>query len=57
MYSPHKILKEKAQKRLKAIQDFTELGSGYKIAQRDLMIRGSGDVLDLNKLASSIPLV
>ncbi len=45
MYSPHKILKEKAQKRLKAIQDFTELGSGYKIAQRDLMIRGSGDVL------------
>ena len=45
MYSPHKVLKEKAQKRLKAIQDFTELGSGYKIAQRDLMIRGSGDVL------------
>jgi len=45
MYSPQKILKEKAQKRLKAIQDFTELGSGYKIAQRDLMIRGAGDVL------------
>lgn len=45
MYSPNKILNEKAQKRLKAIQDFTELGSGYKIAQRDLMIRGAGDVL------------
>ena len=36
---------EDAQKRLKAIQDFTELGSGYKIAQRDLMIRGAGDIL------------
>ncbi len=34
-----------ASKRLKAIQDFAELGSGYKIAQRDLMIRGAGDVL------------
>lgn len=45
MYSPHRVLNEKAQKRLKAIQDFTELGSGYKIAQRDLMIRGAGDVL------------
>lgn len=45
MYSAHKVLKEKAQKRLKSIQDFTELGSGYKIAQRDLMIRGAGDVL------------
>lgn len=45
MYSSHKILKEKAQKRLKALQEFTELGSGYKIAQRDLMIRGAGDIL------------
>lgn len=34
-----------AKKRLKAIQDFTELGSGYKIAQRDLLIRGAGDIL------------
>jgi transcription-repair coupling factor (superfamily II helicase) len=34
-----------AQKRLQAIQEFTELGSGYKIAQRDLMIRGAGDIL------------
>ena len=40
-----KVLNEKAQKRLKALQDFTELGSGYKIAQRDLMIRGAGDIL------------
>ena len=45
MYNEHKVLNEKAQKRLKALQDFTELGSGYKIAQRDLMIRGAGDIL------------
>lgn len=45
MYSPYKKLNEKAKKRLKALQDFTELGSGYKIAQRDLMIRGAGDIL------------
>ncbi len=45
MYPENKILKEPAKKRLKALQDFTELGSGYKIAQRDLMIRGAGDVL------------
>ena len=45
MYTDHKILNEKAQKRLKAIQEFSELGSGYKIAQRDLMIRGAGDIL------------
>lgn len=45
MYNQYKVLNEKAQKRLKALQDFTELGSGYKIAQRDLMIRGAGDIL------------
>lgn len=45
MYNEYKVLNEKAQKRLQAIQDFTELGSGYKIAQRDLMIRGAGDIL------------
>ena len=45
MYSEYKVLNEKAQKRLKALQEFTELGSGYKIAQRDLMIRGAGDIL------------
>ena len=45
MYSEYKVLNDKAKKRLKALQDFTELGSGYKIAQRDLMIRGAGDIL------------
>ena len=45
MYKPEKRMSEEAQKRLKAIQEFTELGSGYKIAQRDLMIRGAGDIL------------
>lgn len=40
-----KEINEVAQKRLKAIQDFTALGSGYKIAQRDLLIRGAGDIL------------
>jgi len=45
LYREHKVINETAAKRLKAIQDFTELGSGYKIAQRDLMIRGAGDIL------------
>ncbi|MFA5481366.1 MAG: transcription-repair coupling factor, partial [Bacilli bacterium] len=44
-YKEYKTINDKAAKRLKAIQDFTELGSGYKIAQRDLMIRGAGDIL------------
>lgn len=44
-YNEHKMINKTAQKRLKAIQDFAELGSGYKIAQRDLMIRGAGDIL------------
>ena len=44
-YNPKKELDEVATKRLKSIQEFTELGSGYKIAQRDLMIRGAGDIL------------
>ena len=44
-YSPYKQLNEKTQKRLQALQEFTELGSGYKIARRDLMIRGAGDIL------------
>ena len=38
-------MNDEAQKRLTAIQEFTELGSGYKIAQRDLLIRGAGDIL------------
>lgn len=44
-YNNSKILNEVAEKRLKAIQEFTELGSGYKIAMRDLSIRGAGDLL------------
>lgn len=44
-YRPQKNMNANAVKRLKAIQDFAELGSGYKIAQRDLMIRGAGDIL------------
>lgn len=44
-YRPMKNMNANAVKRLKAIQDFAELGSGYKIAQRDLMIRGAGDIL------------
>ncbi len=45
LYHPEKKMNKDAQKRLQAIQEFTELGSGYKIAQRDLMIRGAGDLL------------
>ena len=45
MYNNKKILNEVASKRLSAIKEFTELGSGYKIAMRDLSIRGAGDLL------------
>jgi transcription-repair coupling factor (superfamily II helicase) len=45
MYTKNKILTEDAEKRLKVIKEFTELGSGFKIAVRDLSIRGAGDVL------------
>ncbi|MEG0290134.1 MAG: transcription-repair coupling factor, partial [Erysipelotrichaceae bacterium] len=45
MYSPQKTLSELATKRLKSIKEFTQLGSGYKIAMRDLTIRGAGDML------------
>lgn len=45
MYSPSKMLNEVAIKRLNAIKDFTELGSGFSIATRDLSIRGAGDIL------------
>ena len=44
-FKKDKALSENAEKRLKAIKDFTELGSGYKIALRDLEIRGAGSVL------------
>lgn len=45
MYRRDKILKETAEKRLQAIRDFTELGSGFKIAMQDLEIRGAGNLL------------
>lgn len=45
MYYSNKQLSETATKRLQAIKEFTELGSGYKIAMRDLTIRGAGDLL------------
>ena len=45
MYKKDKMLKEVAEKRLAAIKEFTELGSGIKIAMRDLEIRGAGNLL------------
>ena len=45
MYDKGKILTEQATKRLKVIKDFTELGSGFSIAMRDLSIRGAGNIL------------
>ena len=45
MVQPNKVLNEQARKRLKSIKEFTQLGSGYKIAMRDLTIRGAGDLL------------
>lgn len=44
-YKKDKILTEVAEKRLKAIKEFTEFGSGFKIAMRDLEIRGAGNLL------------
>lgn len=45
MYRRDKLLKEEAEKRLQAIREFTELGSGIKIAMRDLELRGAGNIL------------
>ena len=45
MYKKNTLLKETAEKRLQAIREFTDLGSGYKIAMRDLEIRGAGNLL------------
>ncbi|MCC9734587.1 transcription-repair coupling factor, partial [Streptococcus agalactiae] len=45
MYRPDKVLTEISEKRLDAIKGFTELGSGFKIAMRDLSIRGAGNIL------------
>ncbi len=44
-YKPERILSEVADKRLRAIKEFTEFGSGFKIAMRDLEIRGAGSIL------------
>ncbi|OPG16840.1 transcription-repair coupling factor [Ferroacidibacillus organovorans] len=44
-YQQDKVLTEVAEKRLQAIKEFTELGSGFKIAMRDLSIRGAGNIL------------
>jgi transcription-repair coupling factor (superfamily II helicase) len=44
-YQKDKVLSEEAEKRLQAIKEFTELGSGFKIAMRDLTIRGAGNLL------------
>ncbi len=45
LYKRDKLLKEIAEKRLAAIREFTDLGSGFKIAMRDLEIRGAGNLL------------
>ncbi|SHD78402.1 transcription-repair coupling factor [Schnuerera ultunensis] len=48
-YEKNKVLTEVAEKRLRAIKDFTEFGSGYKIAMRDLEIRGAGNLLGVEQ--------
>ena len=45
LYKPGKILTESASKRLEAIKEYTELGSGYRVAMKDLSIRGAGDLI------------
>lgn len=45
MYKRDKLLKEEAEKRLSVIREYTELGSGFKIAMKDLEIRGAGNIL------------
>jgi len=49
MYRRDKLLKEVAEKRLAAIKEFTDLGSGFKIAMRDLEIRGAGNLLGVEQ--------
>lgn len=49
LYDKNKILNEVAIKRLEAIKEFTELGSGYRIAMRDLSLRGAGDIFGANQ--------
>lgn len=45
MYQSNKVLKEESVKRLRALKEFTELGSGFKLAMQDLAIRGAGNLL------------
>jgi transcription-repair coupling factor (superfamily II helicase) len=49
MYKRDKVLKEVEEKRLETIREFTDLGSGYKIAMRDLEIRGAGNILGMSQ--------
>lgn len=49
MYKRDRLLKEVAEKRLQTIRDFTDLGSGYKIALKDLEIRGAGNILGMSQ--------
>ena len=49
LYQRDKMLKEVAEKRLAAIREFTDLGSGFKIAMRDLEIRGAGNLLGMRQ--------
>lgn len=49
MYKRDKVLREVAEKRLAAIREFTDLGSGFKIAMRDLEIRGAGNLLGMRQ--------
>lgn len=54
-YQRDKVLTEVAEKRLQSIKEFTELGSGFKIAMRDLSIRGAGNLLERSSMVSSLP--
>ncbi len=49
LYERNKVLNEVAEKRLKTIRDFTEFGSGFKIAMKDLEIRGAGSLLGMQQ--------
>ncbi|MCR4609013.1 MAG: transcription-repair coupling factor [Eubacterium sp.] len=49
MYRKDKMIREVAEKRLKAIREFTDLGSGYKISVKDLEIRGAGNLLGMDQ--------
>ena len=56
MYQRDKVLTDVAEQRLQAIKEFTELGSGFKIAMRDLSIRGAGNLLERGDMALLIQL-